>query len=286
LTRGSRALILLIVSNAAGQYEGPHHMAPNATLSIRPGLLIALRSTVRGGVNYTRVDLESDKEDVVRWETARTITDPKEHALAQKARSNAVAQIRGICVPTSFGLLCPADREAELDAGFARAIEIRDGHNAEAKTTVVELHMLKGRIAATDEQAVGAINAELSVLINELQEGVTKLSPETIRAAATRARELSAMLSPEREKIVTEAVTAARLNAREIVRRIDKGGEEAAVVLMDMRRGAIERARVTFLDLEETPAQAALVLPAVAVQRFADVADDAPQAANDHAEAV
>jgi hypothetical protein len=264
-------------------------MAPSATLSIRPGLLIALRSTVRGGVNYTRVNLESDSEATVRWETTRVINDPKEHALAQKARSNAIAQVRGVCITTSFGLLCPAEKEAELDAAFTKAIEMRDTHNATAKCTVVELHMLRGRIAATDEQAVKTINAELAGLIEELGAGVEKLNPESIRTAATRARELSAMLSPEREKIVTEAVTAARANAREIVRRVEKGGEAAALVLGDMRRGAIERARVTFLDLGEDAAQTSLALPAVTVQRFASIDDAEADAADEtvlHAAAV
>jgi hypothetical protein len=264
-------------------------MAPSATVTIKPGLLIALRSTVRGGVNYTRVNLETDSEATVRWETTRIINDPKEHKLAQKARSNAVAQIRGVCISTSFGLLCPPDKEDELNAAFAKALEMRDAHNATAKCTMVELHMLRGRIAATDEQAVQTINAELSGLINELGAGVEKLNPEAIRAAATRARELSAMLSPEREKIVTEAVTAARLNAREIVRRVEKGGEAAAVVLGDMRRGAIERARMAFLDLEDG-VQTSLALPAVTIQRFADLGEDADTSSSAepaaHAEAV
>ncbi len=251
------------------------------TLTIKPGLLIALRSTVTGGVSYSRRDLLVDDASMPaqegaaasKWETTRVIQDPEEFTRAGKARSAAVALVRGVCVATSFGLLCPSDREEALGQAFEKARAIQVEFNASANYTRFDLHMMRGCIAASDEQAVRTINAELAGLVGELTNGIDKLDPKAIRDAADRARQLAAMLSPEREKVVSEAVAAARAAAREIVKRVEKKGEDASIVLRDIRRGALEVARITFLDMEDS-APTGEALPAVNVQRFDGLADD------------
>jgi hypothetical protein len=254
------------------------------TSIIRPGLLVALHSTVTGGVQYRRTDLDASASqaaqgsgEVSRWETTRVIEDPAEHDRAIKARGKAIGEIRSICAATGFGLLCPENRESELDEAIRRARVIADEHNATANCTRVQIYALKGRIASTDEEAARAIGQEVTALLETMARGVEKLDVKAIREAATRAAEMGAMLGDEQIKAVSEAVEQARKAARTIVKRVEKGGEEAATVLQDIQRGAIERARFAFLDTE-IPADAPVSdpSPAVNVQRFADLDTCAP----------
>lgn len=241
-----------------------------STTKIRPGLLIALTSRVAGGVRYTRTPLESPDERSARWETLRTVEDPEERDRALQTRSLALRTIRGVCASTAFGLLCPEDREADLDAAVVTAMALRAEHNATAKTTRVELYLLKGRIAASDEEAARAIGSEVASMIDAMNSGIDRLDPKAIREAATKARELAGMLGPETAETVASAIEAARRAARQIVARVEKGGELAAVVLADIQRGAIERARIAFLDADDVvqagPGEA---LPAVDLGRVA-----------------
>lgn len=250
------------------------------TAVIRPGLLVSLKSTVSGGVTYERRDLDAPTaevgRDVAKWETTRLIEDPAEHERATKARSNAVTEIRKLCSATSFGLLCPETAEAELDAAVARAKLIASEHNATAVHTKVEVFVLKGRIAASDAEAARAIGQEVAALIEGMNGAIDRLDPKAIKDAADKAKKMSSMLSPELASKVGDAVTTARAAARTIVRRVEKGGEEAAIVLADIQRGNIARARIAFLDLDtpEAPAAVGPALPAVDVRRFADLTED------------
>jgi hypothetical protein len=236
------------------------------TQIIKPGLLVVLKSTVAGGVSYKRVDLENDANRS-RWETTRIVDDPQEHDRATKARSKASAEIRAVCSATAFGLLCPEDREKDLDGAIARARAIVDEHNQSATFTRIAIYALKGRIASTDEEAARAIGEEVRSLVDAMGVGIDKLDPEAIREAATKAKALTAMLDDSQVEKVSEAIKQARSAARAIVKRVEKEGEAAAVVLADIQRGAIEKARMAFLDLDDAPAREES-MPHVDVQRF------------------
>lgn len=242
---------------------------------IRPGLLVSLKSTVKGGVHYERKDLDTDKTRS-KWETTRIIEDPAEHERAVKARAKALGEIRSICSPSSFGLLCAEANEALLDAAIVKAQQIRNDHNAASTFTRFDIYVLKGRIAATDDEAARAIAEEMASLIGEMSAGIEQLKPESIREAANRARQLASMLTPEKAKEVEGAVEAARKAARQIVKRVEKDGEAAAIVLADIQTGGIERARMAFLDLSDHEAVSGKTMPAVQTQRFADL-DDAQE---------
>ena len=253
------------------------------TSVIRPGILVALKSTVSGGVQYRRVDLETrelenGESTLTRWETTRVIDDPAEHERAVKARGKALSEIRSVCSPTSFGLLCPADREGELDEAIARARTVADTHNSdpESRTTRVYIYALKGRIASTDEEAARAIGQEVSALLSVMSSGIERMDPAAIREACTKASQMGALLGDEQVSRVSEAVEEARRAARAIVKRVEKGGEEAARVLQDLQRGKIEKARIAFLDFDAPAEPAGPEMPQVNAQRFADL-DTAPE---------
>lgn len=249
-----------------------------STTTIRPGILVALKSTVEGGVFYERRELTPDEARdgaaVEKWETTKIVEDPAEHEAATKARSAALSAIRKCCSATSFGLLCPTLNEGALDVAIKEARAIVEAHNATAQHTRVRVYALKGRIADSDSEAAKMIGAEVAELIAEMNTGIDRLDPKSIRKAADRAREMAAMLGDVQRGRVDDAIAQARKAARDIVRRVEKEGEEAAIVLMDVQRGAIERARIAFLDLDGDDATVEPALPAVTVQRFAELALD------------
>lgn len=239
------------------------------TSKIRPGLLVALKSSVHGGVQYARVDLETG-EKRQKWETTKMVEDPEEHDRATKARSKAQSEIRGACAWTSFGLLCPKEQEDLLDEAIARAKAVVKAHNDSATSTYIDLFVLKGEVASTDEEAVNALMSEMSGLVTEMNQGIDKLDPKVIREAADKARRMAAILGDDQRVTITEAIDQARKAARQIVKRVEKEGEQAAIVLADIQRGALEKARIAFLDLD-APTKPAEPMPVGNAQRFADL---------------
>lgn len=259
------------------------------TSILKPGLLVALKSTVTGGVSYRRIDLDApenaatgttagDPALVTRWETTRIVDDPEEHDRASKLRGKALGAIRSICIVSSaFGCLCPVEREAELDAEIQRQRAAIDDFNASARCTRITVNTIKGRIASTDEEAIRSITGEMAYLLANMNRAIDKMDPTAIRAAATEAARMSAMLDESQIQRVSDAVIEARKAARMITKRVEKSGESAASVMLDIQRGAIERARFAFLDTEETPAPVeGETMPQANAQRFAelDTCDD------------
>jgi len=245
------------------------------TTTIRPGILVALRSAIAGGIHYSRVDLAIDETEAdhgkrARWETTRTIENPEEHARAIAVRGRALKLIRKECSESSFGLLCPADIEPALDLAIEQARGIVAEFNETADVTRVSLYVLKGRVADSDEEAARAIADEVAELVAEMNSGITDIDVKRIRAAATRARDMSAMLDERTAETVGEAVKQARTAARQIVKRIEKDGEKAEIVMADIQRGALEKARIAFLDMSDD-VEIDSPLPAINQQRFADL---------------
>jgi hypothetical protein len=244
--------------------------------TIKPGLLVSIKSTVVGGVRYQRVDLDADKAidddaDVSRWETTRVIEDKAEYEKATKCRSMALSLIRKVCSTTSFGLLCPNDQEGALDVAIAASRQLVENHNTDAVHTRVGVYVLKGRVASDDAEAARAITQEIAELTVKMDAGIKAFDPKAIRDAANRARELSSMLSEEAQEKIGGAIEQARKAARTIVKRIETEGEDRSLVMMDIQRGQIESARIAFLDMSEQTETSTETMPSVAPQRFADL---------------
>lgn len=239
-------------------------------VTIKPCILVSLHSSVTGGVTYTRKTLDTPElpetvaavaetektvdRDVERWETTKIVEDKIEHERAEDARKKARGEITKLCIKSAFGLICPVAYESELSEAIDRAHAIATGFNDDPATryTRVSLFVMRGHVASTDEEAAKAIGDEVRRLVAQMDAGINKLDVKAIREAADKARSLAATLSDEQSEIVSEAVKSARAAARAITKRIEKDGEIAAVVLADIQRGAIEKARMAFLDLDDT----------------------------------
>ena len=221
------------------------------TSTLRPGLLVSLKSSVRGNVTYQRRNIGTEKAKdgtvKVKWETIRTITDQAEHDAAGIARSKARGAISKVCTNSAFGLLCPETAEDELNAAIVEAQEIVDAFNAEAKLSRLGVFAITGRVAADDVQAVKAINSEVRDLLEDMQEGLKNLDVKVVREAARQAKEIGNMLSPDAQARIQIAIDAARSSAKQMV----KAGEQVAMTIDNQTITKIAEMRTAFLDLGE-----------------------------------
>ena len=234
---------------------------------LRPGFLVSIRSSIRGGPQYRRVDLDAEKRSdgstIAKWETTREIADPEEYERAVKTRSKCRAQVTGVCSRSEFGLLCPEARANDLEDGIAEARRLAEVFNDQARTCHVDVYAIAGRIANDDVEASRAISSELRDLMAEMEKGIRGADPQSIRDAANRARQLGQMLDGDAAKATEDAISQARSAARELVKRVVKGAEDAATVVSEIKTDQISNARFAFLDLDEGEHEAAPVTPRV-----------------------
>ena len=221
------------------------------TSTLRPGLLVAVTTSIRGNVKYRTTDLGTsvtvDGAEESRWETERHITDKAEQERASKARSLARSAVQSVCAQYAFGLLCPEAKRDQLDGAVTAARAIVDEFNGSATVTRVAFNVLWGRIAPDDAEAIRAINAEMSDLMAAMAEGMRNCDATVIRANANRMRAVGQMLSPEMQDKVQAAIDVARKTAREVVKAAETGMQE-------IDRAAIAKvmeSRTVFLDIGE-----------------------------------
>lgn len=242
--------------------------------TLRPGLLVAVNTSIKGNVKYQKTVIEGDHatetgERKASWETERTINDPVEHEQATKVRSKARSLIASVCALSAFGMLCPEDSRADLDKAVAAARKLCDDFNVTAKVTTVKFFAIAGRIAPDDVEAVKAINGEVRDLLSDMKAGLDALDVTAIREAASRAKQLGSMLSPDAQARIQIAIDAARATATRMV----KAGEQAATEVDKATLVKLAEARTAFLDLDDATQ---LVVPADTTARAIDLT---PQAA-------
>ena len=228
------------------------------TQIIKPGLLVALSTSVKGGIRYERIDLGTERigdTERANWETHREIADKDEYERATQTRNKCSSLIRGACVATSFGLFCPTANELALDTAVEQVAELVENWNRNATHTRIAVFTVKGKIAGDDETAARAIAADMRGLLAQMNDGIKRLDPDAIRAAANAARALGKALDADKQRSVNRAIEQARTAAREIVKRIDDGADGALAALRSVTTTGIEAARFEFMDLDTPPQQ-------------------------------
>ena len=216
--------------------------------TLRPGLLVSLKTSVTGNVSYHKRTIEEDHitangAKLAVWETERKIADPDEHEKARTARSKASHTIRRVCSASAFGLLCPEEKQNALAAAIAEAREIANEFNRDATLTQLGVYVVCGRVAQDDVEAVRAINSEVRDLVADMQEGLRNLDVKAVRAAASKAKGLGQMLSDNVSDKIKDAIDTARKAARQIA----KQGEGVAVEVDVAAIKRLEQSRTAFL---------------------------------------
>src|SRR5262245_46108842 len=115
-----------------------------STSTLRPGILVAVKTSVTGNVFYSKRVIDGEHEEssgapVGRWETDRRISHPKEHDAATKVRSAARAIIAGVCASSAFGFLCPETDAEKLEAAIKEARALVETFNDGARLTRIHL---------------------------------------------------------------------------------------------------------------------------------------------------
>lgn len=240
--------------------------------TIRPGLLVALKTTVSGNVHYHKQELGSSEDDggaeIVKWETERTIKDPKEFKAAGQIRMKARGFVASVCARSSFGLLCPEADAGKLAEAIRKAHELADSFNAKATVTRINVNVIAGRVASDDVEATRAINGEVRELLQRMESGVKKMDVEAIRDAATRAKALSSIVAPGANDRLQEAINVAREAATKLV----KAGETAARAVDKEALTKLKASRTAFLDLDMPQSEPVKVKPSKAKGRAVDLA--------------
>jgi hypothetical protein len=222
------------------------------TSTLRPGLLVSLKTSTAGNVAYDKRDIERDHmtkkgERLAKWETERKIADPAEWERSQDVRSKSASMIRSVCSWSAFGLLCPEADAERLETAIRDARKLVQEFNDSAKITRLSVNVLTGRIAPDDVEAVRAINSEIRDLMADMEAGLQNLDVKAVRAAAQKAKGIGNMLTPNAQARIQVAIDLARKSAKEIV----KAGEKAAVEVDRATIRKIKDQRVAFLELDE-----------------------------------
>ena len=225
------------------------------TTTLRPGLLVVLKTSITGNVKYDRVDLDEARDgdtEMTEWQTKRTISDVKEWQAARKAVTLATAPIKKVCRQTAFGLMCPLDDKDDLQEAIDASEQIVDKFNGKANLTHVNVNVMRGEVAADDLAAIKSMNAEVRKLLASMETGLSNLDVKAVRAAAKKAREIGQMLTPEAQGRVGAAIELARKAASNIA----KAGDDAGVLNVDTRAiRKIAQQRTSFLDLGDEPVE-------------------------------
>lgn len=238
--------------------------------TLRPGLIVMLRTRIVGGVEYQKRDLEAPEAPAEgaatkRWETTRIVPDPELWERARGTRSRCQTIVRGACIKSEVAmLLCPPDREENLRDKISEAEQLAAAFNTSSTSIQVEVNVVCGRIASDDTTAMRAITGEIRELLDAMNAGVVSGDAEAIRAAANRARSMGAMLDEASGQRVTRAIAEAREAAKVIVKRVQDGGELAENVVKDLKLEQLQAARFSFLDMDAPTEQTGEQLPAVA----------------------
>lgn len=244
--------------------------------TLRPGLLVSLKTSIHGNVSYAKRTIEEDHltatgAKLAVWETERKIADPEEHEKATKARRKATQIIRSVCTESAFGLLCPEDKAETLEVAIKDARRVADEFNGGAGLSRIDLYVITGRVAQDDVEAVRAINSEVRDLMESMQEGIKNLDVKEVRAAANKARSLGQMLSADASEKIKAAIEVARQSARKIAKAADEGVTQE---IDNETVKKIEQQRVAFLDLSGDDGEETAVAPAAAARAIEFAPDE------------
>lgn len=222
--------------------------------TIRPGLLVAVKTSIKGNVSYkkspTEVKRAEDGGEIAEWDTERTIKDAAEQEAASKTRSRARSLIAGVCSVTDFGFLCPLIARPDLDKAVAEASKLCADFNATSKVTKIRFGAVCGMIAQDDYQAVRALRREVTELLTDMTEGLKNLDVNTVREAAGRAKQLGQMLSAEAQVRLEMAIKQARDSAKKIVAAAEQGAAEIDKTTI----ARLTECRTAFLDIDDNGA--------------------------------
>lgn len=223
-------------------------------LRLKASYLISVTTSIKGGVEYHRVELEHTSEgsrQTERWETKKVIRDVEEHEAASEARKNIRNKLASCCATTPFGLICQEGDYPKMEEAIKEANRIRDEFNAGATSTRLRVSILPVRFTTDDAEAVRSIRRETERLLGDLERATRAGDPEEIRKVTADAVQMSRVIDEDSPvaPAVADAVKEARQVARQVRARVIKKGEELETVLSEQTFAAVTSARQVLDDM-------------------------------------
>lgn len=253
---------------------------------LKPSILVALKGAVNGGITYNRVEMgrevAGDGSERIEWKTTKHVADPKELATADAYRNKAKTAIKRVCARTPWGLICPNAKEAELMEAIEQAHQLAAEFNSNhANHTEVTISVFLGRVAENDAEAAKAVRLELTTLLEQAERAASSGHVQQMRDLAKQGAQLEKLLEDgtDAKGALGQAIKGLRKVARDVVRLVEKKGEDMATVLTEDALKPVSEARFAFAAaVADTLEWAEDQLPAVNAGRFAINNDDAEPA--------
>ena len=230
-------------------------MESKQEFALKPGVLVVVKSSVRGGAEYDRQELSTDGLDpagakqIRSWQTVQRVSDPDELAEARRVRGYAVGAIWNRASVTPYGLIVSDDRLEALAEAVERARERVDAFNAKARHVRVTLRVLKTRLVP--EEASEAFEAEAEETLEDLEARVDaeSLDVEETRKAADRATALAEVLDGSLASRVLAKIQEARAAATAAAREArGDGGNGGAATAAKKKKNRPKKADAELLE--------------------------------------
>ena len=217
--------------------------------TLKPGILVAIRTHQRGNRSYTKREIErahltDGGMERSRWDTTKIVYDPAEDKEASQVANKARYTVTRLCADTAHGPLCPVERRDELNEAIAEARKMVAEFNERAVFTRVAIHVICGEIVADDVNTARALFSETEQFMEQMVKGLQELDVKKVRALCVKTLDVGQMLSPDANAAAVLAVNA----AREACRKIVAAGEQAAIAIDQNAIDTIGLARNSFLD--------------------------------------
>lgn len=223
-----------------------------AKISLKPSLLVGAAVSRSGGVTYVRREIDEQTSPAgaltKTWETTKHVANVDELKRAELLAGELRRLLRTVSYPTTFGLVCPKDREPDLDA-ITEQIKARVmDANAELTGCRLAATVVKGEIKSNDTEAANAIVKEIGGFLTELEAAIHSCDARKIRQTVAAVRGVETILPDVQSKVLKDAVAAARQAACLIVREAEKKGRSIEEVKEELDLSAVDLARAYFLE--------------------------------------
>ena len=210
-------------------------------LTIQPGIAVMMTSSIVGGPSYKKLNIDlTDEElqeitgveempegEVRKWETTRIIEDVPGYKAALTVRNRARDGVRGVCVRTQFGEICPLGREDDLNRKIADGQLDVQTFNSNNDHLKINWHCLKAYIRGSDTQALEAIHSTINEALAEMHDAYETGNYKKLRSVSKMLNQHKKIL--ESGTLATshldEAIKNARAAARKFLARCEKGTE-------------------------------------------------------------
>jgi hypothetical protein len=229
--------------------------------TIRPGIIVSLKTSISGNVRYYTTDierehlLENGQTSEAEWNTRRIVLDKAEHERAVKVRSKCRSLITGVCTMGNF-LMCRQDRRDQLEIAIKEAEAMAREFNASASVTRITCLAGLNEVAPDDARWLAIVNSEVRDLLDAMAKGVQNLDPDAIRKAANAAQSVGKVLSAEAQERLQASIDSVRKQAR----AIKKAADVAAITIDATVYRTLEESRAAFLEIGDE-AQAPVAAP-------------------------